>query len=119
MARSSSRRWSSSCRDYEKQPDITEVIVEKLLFVLVVCGCSAWIHAEIEEARVDVHNGVPQVCGEGGGLNPCRDVSGETFEQELTVDTTPELDSNEQMEHQADRLKHESIEREIEELEGR
>jgi hypothetical protein len=95
------------------------VVVKKLLFVLVVCGLFACSNAEIEEERVDVHNGVPEVCGEGGGLNPCRDVNGETFGQELTVDTTPDLDSNEQMEHQVDKLKNEPIEREIEDLEGR
>ena len=93
--------------------------MKKLLFVFVGCGLFACANAEMEEERVDVHNGVPEVCGEGGGLNPCRDVDGETFEQELTVDTTPDLGSNKQMEHQVDKLKKEPIEREIEDLEGR
>ena len=93
--------------------------MKTVLSVMLIAGLSAWSHAEIDAARVDIHNGVPQVCGDSGGLNPCRDVNGETFEQELTVDTTPKLDSNEQMQKQADKLKNESIEREIEELEGR
>jgi hypothetical protein len=85
----------------------------------MVFGLSCGVYAEIEEARIDVHNTVPEVCGDGGGLNPCRDVDGETFEQELDVNTTPGLDSNQQLEAQVEKLKHESLEREIEELERR
>lgn len=85
-----------------------------LLPILALGGCA---QTHMESERIDVHNTVPEVCGDAPGLNACRDVDGETFEQELNVDTTPDLDSNANLERDAEKLKKEPIEKEIEHLE--
>lgn len=92
----------------------------KKVITIAICyslfGCAGTM---IEGERIDVHNGVPEACGDGPGLAECRDVDGETFEQELDVNTTPGLDSDQQLEKQTEKLKSEPFEKEVEELENR
>jgi hypothetical protein len=88
------------------------IIVSTLLYLTACAG------GTVEGERIGVDNDVADVCGEAPGLAECRDVDGETFEQELDVNTTPNLGSDKQMEKQVDHLKHESFEHEVEDLEG-
>ncbi len=88
------------------------IIVSALLYLTACAG------GTVEGERVDFQNGVVDACGEAPGLAECRDVDGETFEQELDVNTTPNLGSDAQLEKQVDHLKHESFEHEVEDLEG-
>ena len=37
----------------------------------------------IVEERVSNENGFIQACGEGAGLSPCRDINGETYDEEV------------------------------------
>lgn len=55
-----------------------------LLLCLPVAGALAQPDAStnIVEERVTVENGLVEVCGEGGGLNPCLDANGQTYTQE-------------------------------------
>lgn len=89
----------------------------KPVLALGFVALAACAQTHMESERIDVHNTVPEVCGDAPGLNACRDVDGETFEQELNVDTTPDIDSNANLEKDAEKLKQEPIEKEVEHLE--
>ncbi len=87
------------------------------LIAIALLYLTACAGGTVEGERIDVGNGVAEACGDEPGLAECRDVDGETFEQELDVNTTPNLGSDEQLEKQVDHLKHESFEHEVEDLE--
>ena len=53
-----------------------------LTFALtVLVGCAGG--GEVYEERVTYDHGVARECGEGPGLSPCRDASGETYAEEM------------------------------------
>ena len=52
-----------------------------LLFTLAVFP--AWSQSGVVEERITNENGFIETCGEGAGLSPCRDVNGETYDEEV------------------------------------
>jgi hypothetical protein len=63
--------------------------------------------SQVVEERVTENNGMYQVCGEGDGLNPCRDVNGETYEEEMGP-ADVKAESNNEMAAEAARIRNES-----------
>ena len=55
-----------------------------LLLVLPLAGAFAQPDSDtnVAEESVTVENGTVQVCGEGDGLEPCRDANGQTYAEE-------------------------------------
>lgn len=54
-----------------------------IITLALAAATSTFTLAQIVEERVTEENGVYSVCGEGDGLNPCRDVNGETYDEEI------------------------------------
>jgi hypothetical protein len=82
----------------------------------MLAGCAG---GDIYEERVTYENGVARECGEGPGLQPCRDYNGETYAEETDPNYVG-LDSNEDLEKSAAEIREESpeaLERTIEGLE--
>ena len=81
------------------------------LAALLCCLVSHSVLAQsgIVEERVDERNGVYQTCGEGGGLSPCRDINGETYDEEVRGPTINE-ESNAELAAEAARIRNESPE---------
>ena len=73
----------------------------------------------VEEETVD-DNGIVETCGEGDGLNPCRDADGETWKHADDPDYIKE-DSTQQLEKSSAQIRDESpkdLEKTIEEIEA-
>lgn len=90
----------------------------KLLLALTIASGSAG--GEVYEERVTYDHGVAHECGEGTGLSPCRDASGETYAEELDPNYI-ELESNEELEKSSAKIRNESpeeLEKTIEGLEN-
>lgn len=82
----------------------------------MLTGCAG---GDIYEERVTYENGVARECGEGPGLQPCRDYSGETYAEETDPNYIG-LESNEDLEESAEEIRNESpeaLEKTIEGLE--
>ena len=76
-------------------------------------------YAQVVEERVTERNGFYEACGTGSDLNPCRDVNGETYEEEMGPEDV-QAESNNEMAAQAARMRNESpqqLEASIEEME--
>lgn len=65
--------------------------------------------AQIVEERVTEENGIVTTCGEGGGLNPCRDVNGATYDEEIRGPSV-KSETSSQLAEEAARLRNESPE---------
>ena len=52
---------------------------------LLVCLplSQAWSQSGLVEERVTEENGFYEACGEGAGLSPCRDINGQTYDEEV------------------------------------
>jgi hypothetical protein len=76
-----------------------------LLFCLPLTG--VWAQSGLVEERVEERNGLYEACGEGAGLSPCRDVNGETYNDEVRG---PSIDSEstDELAAEAARIRHES-----------
>ena len=61
-----------------------------LLLCLPLAGAFAQEEGNIVEERIDYEGGAIRVCGEGDGLEPCRDANGQTYAEEVKG---PDLDS--------------------------
>jgi hypothetical protein len=63
-----------------------------LLLCLPLCSAFAQPSSEtnVVQERVTVENGAVNVCGEGDGLDPCRDANGQTYAEEVRG---PSMDS--------------------------
>ncbi len=73
----------------------------------------------VEEETVD-DNGIVEECGEGDGLNPCRDADGETWKHADDPDYIKE-DSTQQLEQSSEQIRDESpkdLEKTIEQIEA-
>lgn len=92
----------------------------KQLFILysLVSFADACI-AQVVEERTTVHRGVVETCGEGPGIESCRDISGEDYDEEMSgPDFKTEEDNK--MAERAERIRNESpeeLEETISELE--
>ena len=79
----------------------------------------ALAETELVEERVTEHNGVVETCGEGAGLSPCRNMMGQTYEEEISGPSINE-ESTEELAEGAARIRHESpqeLERTISDME--
>jgi len=76
-----------------------------LLFIFPVLP--AWSQSGVVEERITNENGFIETCGEGAGLSPCRDVNGETYDEEVRG---PSIDSEstDELAAEAARIRHES-----------
>ena len=84
---------------------------------LSACSGSTGVSAE----RVETTDGTVSTCGTGPGLPPCRAADGETYQQELDLNTTPGLGSNQQLDEEAETMRDASpsqVNQEVEELEA-
>ena len=73
----------------------------------------------VEEETVD-DNGIVEECGEGAGLNPCRDADGETWKHADDPDYIKE-DSTQELEQSSAQIRNESpkeLEKTIEQIEA-
>jgi hypothetical protein len=77
------------------------------LFLLFQLLLSSPGFSQVVEERVTENNGMYQVCGEGDGLNPCRDVNGETYEEEMGP-ADVKAESNNEIAAEAARIRNES-----------
>ena len=59
------------------------------------------------EERVSDENGFISTCGEGAGLNPCRDVNGETYDEEVRGPSI-DMESDDELAAEAAHVRHES-----------
>jgi len=72
--------------------------------LLLVCVS----YAQVVEERVSERNGMYEVCGMGSDdLNPCRDVNGETYEEEMGPQDV-QAESNNELAAEAARIRNES-----------
>jgi hypothetical protein len=86
--------------------------------LLVGAGNLARASDVVEEESVD-DDGVVETCGEGDGLNPCRDADGETWKHADDPDYIKE-DSTQQLEKSSAQIRDESpkeLEETIEQIE--
>lgn len=78
---------------------------------LLLClpSTSAWSQSGLVEERVTEENGLYETCGEGAGLSPCRDINGQTYDEEVRG---PSIDSEstDELAAEAARIRHESPE---------
>ena len=67
----------------------------------------AWSQSGLVEERVTEENGFYEACGEGAGLSPCRDINGQTYDEEVRG---PSIDSEstDELAAEAARVRHES-----------
>jgi hypothetical protein len=86
-----------------------------IILSLVLGGCAG---ADVEEERITEENGVYSICGTGPNQTPCRAADGETYQQELDVDTSPYLDSDRSMEAEVEAMKKQPFEQEVEQSES-
>jgi hypothetical protein len=61
------------------------------------------------EERITQENGFIDTCGEGAGLDPCRDVNGETYDEEVRGPNI-NMESDDELAAEAARVRHESPE---------
>ena len=92
--------------------------IASLAFALtVLTGCA---DGEVYEERVTYDHGVAHECGEGAGLSPCCDATGETYAEEMDPNHIG-LESNEELEKSSAKIRNESpeeLEKTIEGLEN-
>ena len=80
------------------------------LLALMLIGlplAQAWSQSGLVEERVTEENGFYTACGEGDGLQPCRDYNGETYAEEVSG---PDInsESTDEIAAEASRIRHES-----------
>ena len=85
-----------------------KLIATGLLGMLLTSGCAGG--GQVYEERITERNGIEYACGEGPGLEECRDADGETYEQELNQDGYIGLEGTDQLEADAQRIRNESPE---------
>ena len=86
---------------------VPSTCIAALLFCLPLG--SAWSQSGLVEERVSNEGGFIQACGEGAGLSPCRDINGQTYDEEVRG---PSIDSEstDELAAEAARIRHESPE---------
>ena len=91
-----------------------------MAILLLGAGNFARADVVVEEETIDDNNGVVEECGEGAGLNPCRDADGETWKHADDPDYIKE-DSTQQLEQSSEQIRDESpkeLEKTIEQIEA-
>tara|TARA_R110000822_G_scaffold159476_31_gene299674 strand:- start:3852 stop:4139 length:288 start_codon:yes stop_codon:yes gene_type:complete len=76
-------------------------------------------NGQIDGEQIIGQNGVYTECGNAEGLSPCRDINGETYQEELAGPAI-EQETSAELSEEADRISHESpaeLERTIEDME--
>ena len=68
-----------------------------------------WAQSGLVEERITQENGFYEACGEGAGLLPCRDVNGETYDEEVKGPSI-NSESTDELAAEASRIRHESPE---------
>jgi hypothetical protein len=90
-----------------------------MAMLLLGAGSLARAGDVVEEETVD-DNGIVEECGEGAGLNPCRDADGETWKHADDPDYIKE-DSTQALEQSSAQIRNESpkeLEKTIEQIEA-
>ena len=84
-------------------------IVGTSALLLCLPHVAAWAQSGLVEERITEQNGYYETCGEGAGLSPCRDINGQTYDEEVRG---PSIDSEstDQLAAEAARVRHESPE---------
>ena len=88
-------------------------------FVLMVLAGTARADDVVEEETAVEPGGVVETCGEGPGMNPCRDAEGETWKHADDPNYV-KLDSTQQLEQSAAQIRSESpkeLEKTIQQIE--
>jgi len=96
------------------------------IFLALVISAASCLSAcsgstEVSAERVETTDGTASICGTGPGLPPCRAIDGETYQQELDVNTTPGLGSNQQLDEEAETMRNASpsqVNQEVKQLEA-
>jgi hypothetical protein len=93
----------------------------KVFMAMLLLGAGNFARAGdvAEEETVD-DNGIVEECGEGAGLNPCRDADGETWKHADNPDYIKE-DSTQALEQSSEQIRDESpkdLEKTIEQIEA-
>jgi len=78
-----------------------------VFLLLLLAAFPGW--AQVVEERTTVVNGVYETCGVGEGLAPCRDINGETYEEEIAGPDV-EAETNSELADQAAKIRNESPE---------
>lgn len=92
--------------------------LSNLAFVSMLIALCARAEDVVEETTVD-DAGIVETCGEGGGLDPCRDADGETY-QHADDPNFIKLDSTQQLEKSSQQIRNESpkqLDKTIEQIE--
>ena len=87
--------------------------------LFVAAAGPLWAQSGLVEERQTDENGFFNTCGEGPGLQPCRDVNGETYDEEVRGPDIS-MESDDELAAEAARVRHESpeeLEKTIGELE--
>ena len=79
------------------------------LFAALLLLASLVTHAQVVEERTTVENGMATVCGNGEGMQPCRDRNGMTYEEEIRGPDI-QAESSDELAAQAERIRNESPE---------
>ena len=66
-----------------------------------------WAQSGLVEERITQENGFYEACGEGAGLLPCRDVNGETYDEEVKGPSINSA-STDELAAEAAHIRHES-----------
>lgn len=77
------------------------------ILLLLLSGQPGWAQSGLVEERISNENGIIRTCGEGAGLSPCRDINGETYDEEVRG---PSIDSEstQELAAEAAKIRHES-----------
>lgn len=85
----------------------------RLHYMVALLAClplaPAWSQSGVVEERITEENGFYRACGEGEGLMPCRDINGETYDEEVRGPSI-NSESTDELAAQAQRVRQESPE---------
>lgn len=97
----------------------TQPALPLLLAALVLLATTQAIRAQVVEERTTVENGMMTVCGNGEGMQACRDRNGMTYEEEIRGPDI-QAESSDELAAQAARIRNEppeELEKTISEME--
>jgi hypothetical protein len=92
-------------------PTIMKAALSTWIAALLFClpMSSAWSQSGLVEERVSNEGGFIQACGEGAGLSPCRDINGQTYDEEVRGPSI-NSESTDELAAEAAKIRHESPE---------
>jgi hypothetical protein len=80
-----------------------------MTLLLVLAPITSLAQSGLVEERVTENNGVYEACGEGDGLSACRDINGQTYDEEVRGPSINE-ESTDELAAEASHIRHESPE---------